>query len=173
MLRNLSVLPSLGGANFVRAGVADDLDESVHVLVITKLYEEFGDILGRPNTVTFTEKNHVVDVGCVKEDGAETQAALTHLATADEQVSAFAVDLHVYFGDATVVELAGFESPVPPLHGGLILLDVERVNMDGHKPEMHSNYVCKYVGWNVVNKALCPEKQRTQEADNHCTSVQN
>ncbi|MBS4946390.1 MAG: hypothetical protein KHZ47_04325 [Rothia mucilaginosa] len=48
---------------------------------------------------------------------------------------AFAVDLHVYFGDAAVVELAGFESPVPPFHGGLILLDVERVNMDGHKPK--------------------------------------
>ena len=48
---------------------------------------------------------------------------------------AFAVDLHVYFGDAAVVELAGLESPVPPFHGGLILLDVERVNMDGHKPK--------------------------------------
>lgn len=73
-------------------------------------------------------------------------------------MSAFAVDLHVYFGDAAVVELAGFESPVPPFNSGFILLDVERVDMDGHKPEMHSNYVCKYVGWNVVNKALCSEK---------------
>ena len=79
----------------------------------------------------------------------------------------------MYFGDAAVVELAGFEPPVPPLHGNLILLDVEGMGVNSHKPEMHSNYVCKYVGWNVVNKALCPEKQRTQKTNNHCTSVQN
>lgn len=173
MLRDLSVLPGLGGTNLVRAGVADDFDESVHVLVIAELYEKLRDVLGRPNTVAFAEKNHVVDVGGVKEDGAETQAVAAHLATADEEVSAFAVDLHVYFGDAAVVELAGFESPVSPFNSGFILLDVERVDMDGHKPEMHSNYVCKYVGWNVVNKALCPEKQRTQKTNNHGTSVQN
>lgn len=46
VLRDLSVLPSLGGTNLIRAGVADDLDESVHVLVIAELYEEFGDVLG-------------------------------------------------------------------------------------------------------------------------------
>ena len=45
MLRDLSVLPGLGGTNLVRAGVADDFDESVHVLVIAELYEEFQDIL--------------------------------------------------------------------------------------------------------------------------------
>ena len=84
MIRDLSVLPSLGGSNLVRAGVADDLDESVHVLVITELYEELRDVLGRPNTVTLTEENHVVDVGCVKEDWAETQTVAAHLATADE-----------------------------------------------------------------------------------------
>ena len=37
--------------------------------------------------------------------------------------------------DAAVVELAGLESPVSPFHGGLILLDVERMDMDGHKPK--------------------------------------
>lgn len=84
MLRDLSVLPGLGGTNLVRAGVADNLDESVHVLVIAELYEEFGDVLGRPNAVALAEENHVVDVGCVKEDGAEAQAVAAHLATADE-----------------------------------------------------------------------------------------
>lgn len=135
MIRDLSVLPGFGGANFVLAGVADDLNQGVHVLVITELYEELRDILGRPNAVALTEENHVVDVGCVKEDGAETQTVASHLATADEQVSAFAVDLHVYFGDAAVVELAGFESPVPPLHGGFILLDVEGMGVNSHEPE--------------------------------------
>ena len=84
MIRDLSVLPGFGGANFVLAGVADDLNQGVHVLVITELYEELRDILGRPNAVALTEENHVVDVGCVKEDGAETQAVASHLATADE-----------------------------------------------------------------------------------------
>ena len=84
MLRDLSVLPSLGGTNLVRAGVADDLDEGVHVLVITELYEELGDVLGWPNAVALTEEDHVVDVGGVKEDGAETQTVAAHLATADE-----------------------------------------------------------------------------------------
>ena len=129
MIRDLSVLPGFGGTNLVRAGVADDLNQGVHVLVIAELYKELRDVLGRPNAVAFAEENHVVDVGCVKEDGAETQTVASHLATADEQVSAFAVDLHVYFGDAAVVELAGFESPVPPLHGGLILLDVKGMRM--------------------------------------------
>ena len=135
MLRDLSVLPSLGGTNLIRAGVTDDLNQSVHVLVITELYEELRDVLGRPNAVAFAEENHVVDVGCVKEDGAETQAALTHLATANYEVAAFAVLFHMDFGDAAVVELAGFESPVPPFYGGLILLDIERMDMDGHKPK--------------------------------------
>ena len=84
MIRDLSVLPGLGGTNLVRAGVADDLDQGVHVLVIAELYEELGDVLGRPNAVALAEKYHVVDVGCVKEDGAETQAVASHLATADE-----------------------------------------------------------------------------------------
>ena len=57
MLRDLSVLPSLGGTNLIRAGVADDLDQGVHVLVITELYEEFGDVLGRPNAVAFAEED--------------------------------------------------------------------------------------------------------------------
>ena len=34
--------PWLRGANLVRAGVADDLDESIHVLVIAELYEKLG-----------------------------------------------------------------------------------------------------------------------------------
>ena len=76
--------PASRGTNLVRASVADDLDESVHVLVITELYEEFGDVLRRPNAVALAEKNHVVGVGGVKEDGAETQAIASHLATADE-----------------------------------------------------------------------------------------
>ena len=135
MLRDLSVLPSLGGTNLIRAGVTDDLNQSVHVLVITELYEELRDVLGRPNTVALTEEKHVVDVGGVKEDGTKRQAALTHLATANHEVAAFTVGLHMNFRDAAVVELAGFESPVSPFHGGLILLDVERVNMDGHKPK--------------------------------------
>mgnify|MGYP000309812941 CR=1 FL=1 len=84
MLRDLSVLPSLGGANLILAGVTETLDEGVHVLVITELYEKFGDVLRRPNTVALAEENHVVDVGGVKEDGAETQAVASHLATADE-----------------------------------------------------------------------------------------
>ena len=84
MLRDLPVLPSLGGTNLIRAGIADDLNQSVHVLVITELYEELRDVLGRPNTVALAEKNHVVNVGGVKEDGAETQAVASHLATADE-----------------------------------------------------------------------------------------
>ena len=84
MFRDLSVLPSLGGTNLVRAGVADDLDEGVHVLVVTELYEEFRDVLGWPNAVTLTEENHVVDVGGVEEDGAEAQSVAAHLATADE-----------------------------------------------------------------------------------------
>ena len=84
MLRDLSVLPGFGGTNLVRAGVADDLNQSVHILVITELYEKLGDVLRRPNTVALAEENHVVDVGCVKEDGAETQAVASHLATADE-----------------------------------------------------------------------------------------
>ena len=71
MLRDLSVLPSLGGANLILAGVTETLDEGVHVLVITELYEELGDVLGRPNTVTLAEENHVVDVGGVKEDRTE------------------------------------------------------------------------------------------------------
>ena len=55
VLRDLSVLPSLGGADLVLAGVADDFDQGVHVLVITELYEELGDVLGRPNAVALTE----------------------------------------------------------------------------------------------------------------------
>jgi len=129
MLRDLSVLPGLGGTNLVRAGVADDFDESVHVLVIAELYEKLRDVLGRPNTVAFAEKNHVVDVGGVKEDRTERYAAFTHLATANYEVAALAVLFHMDFGDAAVVELAGFESPVPPFYGGLILLDVKEMRM--------------------------------------------
>ena len=134
MLRNLSVLPRFGGANLILAGVTETLDEGVHVLVITELYEEFGDVFGWPNTVTLAEENHVVDVGRVKEDRTKRQAALTHLATANHEVAAFPVSLHVDSRDAAVVELAGFEPPVSPFHGGLILLDVERVGVDSHKP---------------------------------------
>ena len=129
VLRDLSVLPGLGGANLLLAGVTETLDESVHVLVITELYEELRDVLGRPNAVAFMEKNHVVDVGCVKEDRTKRQAAFTHLATANHKVAALAVLFHMNFGDAAVVELAGFEPPVPPLHGGLILLDVKEMRM--------------------------------------------
>ena len=124
MFRDLSVLPSLGGADLVRAGVTETLDEGVHVLIITELYEELRDEFGWPNAVAFAEEDHVVDVGGVKEDGAETQAVAAHLATANYEVAALAVLFHVYFGDAAVVELAGLEPPVPPFHGGFILLDV-------------------------------------------------
>lgn len=129
MFRDLSVLPSLGGANLILAGVTETLDEGVHVLVITELYEEFGDVFGWPNTVTLAEENHVVDVGGVKEDRTERYAAFTHLATANYEVAALAVLFHMDFGDAAVVELAGFESPVPPFYGGLILLDVKEMRM--------------------------------------------
>ena len=168
MLRNLSVLPGFGGTNLIRAGVADDLDESIHILVITELYEKFRYIFRRPNTITLTEKNHVVDVGGVKEDRAETQTVAAHLATADEQVTALAVDLHMDFGDAAVIELTGLKPPVPPPNSGFILLDVERVDMDGHKPEMHSNNVCKYIGWNVINKCFCRKSKREQNTRKYC-----
>ena len=84
MFRDLSVLPDLGGANLILAGVTETLDEGVHVLVIAELYEELGDVLGRPNAVALAEENHVVDVGGVEEDGAEAQSVASHLATADE-----------------------------------------------------------------------------------------
>ena len=76
VLRDLSVLPGFGGANLVRAGVADDLNQGVHVLVITELYEELGDVLGRPNAVALTEEDHVVDVGGVKETGLNARRRL-------------------------------------------------------------------------------------------------
>ena len=41
MLWGLSVLPGFGEP-ISRAGVADDLDESIHVLVIAELYEKLG-----------------------------------------------------------------------------------------------------------------------------------
>ena len=47
---------------------------------------------------------------------------------------ALAVDLHTYFSDAAVVELAGFESPVPPFNSGFVLLDIEGMGVDSHKP---------------------------------------
>ena len=47
MFRDLSVLPSLGGANLIRAGITEDLNQGVHVLVITELYEELRDIRGQ------------------------------------------------------------------------------------------------------------------------------
>ena len=130
MFRDLSVLSGLGGANLVRAGVAENLDKGIHLLIVTKLYEELRHIFGRPNAVALTEENHVVDVGCVKEDRTKRQAALTHLATANHEVAAFTVGLHMNSRDAAVVELAGFESPVPPFHGGFILLDVEGIGVD-------------------------------------------
>lgn len=131
MLRDRQVsLPTDKRANLIPAGVAEDFDEGIHLLVITKLYEELGDVLGRPNTVAFAEKNHMIDVGRVKEDRAKRQATLTHLATANHEVAAFTVSLHMDSRDAAVVELAGLEPPVPPLHGGLILLDVEGIGVD-------------------------------------------
>ena len=85
MLRDRQVpLPTDKRANLILAGVAEDFDKGIHLLVITELYEEFGDVLGRPNAVALTEKNHMVDISCVKEDGAETQTVAAHLATADE-----------------------------------------------------------------------------------------
>ena len=129
MFRDLLVVPGFGGANLVLAGVTETLDEGVHVLVITELYEEFGDVLGWPNTVTLTEKNHVVDVGGVEEDWTKSQTALAYLTATYFEVTALAVLFHMNFGDAVVVELAGFESPVSPFHGGLILLDVKGMRM--------------------------------------------
>ena len=131
MLRDQQVPPPTDKrANLILAGVAEDLDKGIHLLVITELYEEFGDVLGRPNTVALTEKNHVVDVGGVKEDRAKRQAALTHLATTYYEVAAFTISLHVDSSDAAVVELAGFESPVSPFHRGCILLDVEGIGVN-------------------------------------------
>lgn len=130
MFRDLSVLPSLGGTNLILAGVAENLDQGIHLLIVAKFYEELGDILGRPNAVALTEKNHVVDVGGVKEDRTKRQAALTHLATANDEVATFIVNLHMNSRDAAVVELAGFESPVSPFNSGFILLDVEGIGVD-------------------------------------------
>ena len=45
MLRDLSVLPGFGGANFVRAGVAEVFDKGIHLVIVTKLYKEFQDVL--------------------------------------------------------------------------------------------------------------------------------
>ena len=45
ILRDLSVLPSLGGTNLVRASVAEDFDKSIHLVIVTELSEEFQDVL--------------------------------------------------------------------------------------------------------------------------------
>lgn len=131
MFRDWQVpFPADKRANLVLAGVAEDFDKGIHLLIITELYEEFRHIFGRPNTVTLTEKNHVVNVGCVKEDWAKRQAALTHLATTNDEVAAFTISLHMDSSDAAVVELAGFKPPVSPFHGGRILLDVEGIGVN-------------------------------------------
>ena len=131
MLRDRQVpLPTDKRANLILAGVAEDFDKGIHLLVITELYEEFGDVLGRPNTVALTEKNHVVDVGGVKEDRAKSQATLTHLTATNHEVTAFTISLHMDSRDAAVVKLAGLEPPIPPFHGSLILLDVEGISVN-------------------------------------------
>ena len=155
MLRDRQVpIPADKRTNLIFAGVAEDFDKGIHLLVITELYKEFGDVLGRPNTVALTEENHVVDVGSVEEDGAETQAALTHLATANHEVAAFTVSLHMDFGDAAVVKLAGFESPVSPFHGGFILLDVEGIGVDSEEPEDRTDNIHENICRNIINGTL-------------------
>lgn len=155
MLRDRQVsLPAYKRANLILAGVAEDFDKGIHLLIVTKLYKELRYIFRRPNTVALTEENHVVDVGSVEEDGAETQAALTHLATANHEVAAFTVSLHMDFGDAAVVKLAGFESPVSPFHRGCILLDVEGIGVDSEEPEDRTDNIHENICRNIINGTL-------------------
>lgn len=131
MLRDRQVpIPADKRTNLIFAGVAEDFDKGIHLLIVTKLYEELRHIFRRPNTVTLTEENHVVDVGSVKEDRAKSQATLTHLTATNHEVTAFTISLHMDSRDAAVVKLTGLEPPIPPFHGSLILLDVEGISVN-------------------------------------------